>query len=326
VKIGFITPEHAKRGFSEGGLEDLWIIFRPHLHKRVIWPVQGMEGSPSDYPMTTTSPSKSINKLLWLTDIHLDRASEETKSRFLDKLAGISYDALLITGDISVAEHLTKHLAEISWACQERNVYFTLGNHCYFGSSFVEVDRRVADLCRQRSNLVPLGHGEVVQLTQNTALVGHRGWYCGQAGAGEGTRIECPDRQRIKDFRGLTKAGFFSKLKDLGRESAHYFRQVLPKALDGSKNVILATHVPPFTQGLGHSGGFCDWNRQPFFSNREAGNVIFSIAKQFALRNIVVHSGHTHCPVEADLLPNLQIRVGGAQPGFPAFPEFLTIE
>lgn len=285
-----------------------------------------MEGSPSDYPMTTTPPSKSINKLLWITDIHLDRASEETKSRFLDKLAGISYDGLLITGDISVAEHLTTHLAEISWACKERNVYFTLGNHCYFGSSFSEVDRRVADLCRQRSNLVPLGHGEVIQLTQNTSLIGHRGWYDGQAGAGEGTRIECPDRQWIKDFQGLTKAGFFSKLRDLGRESAHYFRQVLPKALDGSKNVIIATHVPPFTQGLGHRGSFCDWNRQPFFSNREAGNVIYGISKQFARRKITVHAGHTHCPVDARLLPNLDIRVGGAQPGFPAFQEFLTIE
>lgn len=284
-----------------------------------------MEGSPSDYPMTTTSPSKNINKLLWLTDIHLDRASEETKSRFLDKLAGISYDALLITGDISVAEHLTKHLAEISWACQERNVYFTLGNHCYFGSSFGEVDRRVADLCRQRRNLVPLGHGEVVQLTQNTALVGHRGWYCGQAGAGEGTKIECPDRQRIKDFQGLTKAGFFAKLRELGRESAHYFRQVLPKALDGSRNVIIATHIPPFTQGLGHTNGFCEWNRQPFFSNREAGNVIYGIAKR-ARCEISVLAGHTHCPVRARLLPNLEICVGGAQPGFPAFQEFLTIE
>ncbi len=286
-----------------------------------------MEGSPSHNPMTTTTPSKNINKLLWVTDIHLDRASEESKNRFLDKLAGISYDALLITGDISVAEHLTNHLAEISWACKERKVYFTLGNHCYFGSSFSEVDRRVADLCQQRSNLVELGHGEVIQLTQNTSLIGHRGWYDGQAGAGEGTRIECPDKQWIDDFRGLTKSAFFSKLRDLGLESAHYFRQVLPKALDGSKNVIIGTHIPPFTQGLGHNGGFCDWNRQPFFSNRAAGNVVYGIAKQYARRNrkVIVHSGHTHCPVEAELLPNLAIRVGGAQPGFPAFQEFLTI-
>ncbi|MES2924757.1 MAG: hypothetical protein V4819_24600 [Verrucomicrobiota bacterium] len=65
--------------------------------------------------MTTPSTSKYIKKLLWTTDIHLDRASDEVKSRFLDKLAGISYDALLITGDISVAKDLTTHLAEISW-------------------------------------------------------------------------------------------------------------------------------------------------------------------------------------------------------------------
>jgi len=291
-----------------------------------IWTVQGMEGQSLRLPMTTTPPSKDIKKLLWITDIHLDRASAETKSRFLDKLAGISYDAVLITGDISVAQYLTTHLSEISWACQERAVYFTLGNHCYFGSSFGEVDRRVADLCRQRSNLIPLGHGEVIQLTQNTSLIGHRGWYDGQAGAGERTTIECPDKQRIKDFQGLTRGGFFSKLRDLGRESAHYFREVLPTALAGSRSVIVATHIPPFTQGLGHSGGFCDWNRQPFFSNREAGNLIYGVAKQFARREISVLAGHTHCPVSARLLPNLAIRVGGAQPGFPAFQEFLTME
>ena len=42
-------------------------------------------------------------ELLWLTDLHLDMATDEARGHFLDRLAGIRYDAVLITGDISTS-------------------------------------------------------------------------------------------------------------------------------------------------------------------------------------------------------------------------------
>ena len=253
-------------------------------------------------------------------------ATDEARGHFLDKLAGIRYDAALITGDISTSRHLTRHLAEISRACGPRPVYFILGNHDYFDGSFAAVDRAVEELCSRCRNLIALGHGEIIGLNHNTALVGTRGWYDGRAGAGASTWVDSPDRHLIDDFRGISKSEFFARLSGLGAESAHYFRRILPLALTAYRNVIVATHVPPFTQALRHGGSHCDWYRQPYFSNRSAGNVLMGIAKQFNHRRIMVHSGHTHSPAHSRMRSNLEIRVGGAQPGRPALQDILTID
>lgn len=45
-----------------------------------------------------------------------------------------------------------------------------------------EVDRSVAELCNRSRNLIQLGQGELIRLSPNTALIGHRGWYDGLAG------------------------------------------------------------------------------------------------------------------------------------------------
>lgn len=276
--------------------------------------------------MTNQSPKKEIKELAVLADLHLDRAADDAKKRLWAKLASIQYDAALIIGDISVAAQLQQHLGLISKACWPRPVYFLLGNHDYFDGSFAGVDRLVAETCQHLRNLIPLGGGEIISLTPDTALVAHRGWYDGQAGAGARTWVDTPDRHRINDFKGLSRPEFFAKIKDLGRESARYFRRVLPLALSQYHTVLLASHVPPFWQGIRHGGASCDWHHQPYFSNMAAGNVIASIARYFPNRRIVVHAAHTHCPVHVRLSANLEIHVAGSQPGFPALQGVVQIE
>jgi len=276
--------------------------------------------------MTTQSTKKDIKELALLSDLHLDRASKEAKSRLWDMLAGIRYDAALITGDISVAAQLQNHLALISRACWPRPVYFMVGNHDYFGASFAKVDRLVSETCNRHHNLIAVGAGEYIHLTEHTAMVAHRGWYDGQGGLGARTLIDTPDRHLIADFRNLSRCAFFAKLKDLGNESARYFRLILPSALRQYGTVLIATHVPPFWQGICHSGGPCDWNRQPYFANISAGNVIASIARKFPQRRVIVHAGHTHSPVNVRLSGNLEIRVAGSQPGFPTLQRVVQID
>ncbi len=275
--------------------------------------------------MKTRFINHPTKALLWISDIHLNRASNDLKRRFLSKLASTRYDAVLITGDISVARDLAGHLAEISAACGKRRVFFVMGNHDYYGSSFAEVDSSVADVCRHHPNLISLGHGEIIELSSNTALIGHRGWFDGRAGMGSRTHITSPDCHQIDDFRGLNNAAFFRKLGELGDESADYFRQVLPTALMRYKTVFVATHVPIFTQALRHSGTYCRMDRQPYFANRAAGNAILGMSRYFPNRRLVVCAGHTHSPASVMMSPNLAIRVAGAQPGRPAFQGVTSI-
>lgn len=279
-------------------------------------------------PTTTMTPRHIIlptNRLLRLTDIHLDKATTSAKSRFLGALRASPCDAVLITGDISVAADLIDHLTEISKACGKRPVIFTTGNHDYFGSSFKEVDQAIASLCARHRNLIALGNGEVIQLSNNTGMVGHPGWYDGQSGAGEQTKVESPDRYQIHDFIDLDRKAFFKKLRLLGQESAKYFRKVLPQALSYYSKVILATHVPPFTQGIRYSQMGCVWNRQPYFANRAAGNLIWGISKSFPNRRIQIYAGHTHSAASVMMRPNLSMHVAGARPGCPPRGELLTI-
>ncbi len=266
-----------------------------------------------------------IKTLLWLSDLHLDRLEYREQKQFIRQLLVARYDACLITGDLSNAAYLEWHLEQISKAGAYRPVYFVLGNHDYFGSSFANVESILTRVCARHTNLVPLGHGEIVALSEATALIGHRGWYDGRAGAGDKTPIECPDRTQIDDFSGLGRRDFFEKLEILGRDSAKYIRQVLPVALRSYSNVMIGTHVPPFTQALNHQERFCDWNRQPYFANRAAGNAIWGMAQKCSNQNITVYAGHSHAPVSLCLGHNLSIHVAEASHGRVSVGQLLKI-
>src|ERR1035437_767582 len=100
--------------------------------------------------------------LLWLTDLHLDRANEKAKEEFFGMLSAIRYDGVVITGDIANSHQLCYHLRALAEACAPRPVWFVLGNHDFFGGAFAEVDALADAVCLEHSNLHHLGHGEIV--------------------------------------------------------------------------------------------------------------------------------------------------------------------
>ena len=82
-------------------------------------------------------------KLLWLTDLHLDKVAEKRKAAFYQKLRERDADAVVITGDISRSDRLHADLLDLGRACAPRPVYFTLGNHDFHLVSFDSVDEAV---------------------------------------------------------------------------------------------------------------------------------------------------------------------------------------
>ncbi len=250
---------------------------------------------------------------------------EDTKSDFLEKLRGVRCDALLITGDISNAKQLVGHLNDISAACGERPVFFTLGNHDYFFGSMCEVEKSVVELCDRTPNLIPLGQGEVIQLSPDTALVGHRGWYDGRAGDGERTEVVSPDQRWINDFKHLNKRRFFKRMRELGEESANYFRKVLPSALGRYRNVLVATHVPPCYQALKYNGEHCRWERQPFYANCSAGEVLIGLSRVYPRSKVTVYAGHSHSAIRVGISSRLDVQVAGARTGRPELQEVVSI-
>lgn len=263
--------------------------------------------------------------LLWLTDLHLDRVGDSTRTQFLSSLSESAAEVIVITGDISVAQSLPGHLLEIGYACSPGSVYFVLGNHDFYGSCFEAVDRAVSAVCKQQKNLHHLGHGERISLGNNSALIGHRGWADGRAGWGNRSAARNPDREIIADFRGLSNEKMFQKMGELGKESAAYFRRSLPYALKCYRNVWIATHVPPFTDAALYNATPCDRLRQPFYSNVSAGGVIKGIAERYPEKTVTILCGHTHSSADVRIGANVNVRAGRSRPGFPEIQEIVYL-
>jgi len=271
------------------------------------------------------STSLQTPSFLWLTDLHLDRATAERRESLYEEIRQSESGAVVITGDISTAKHLPLHLRELAAAAEGRQVYFVLGNHDFFWSSFSDVDRCVAGVCRAHDNLHHLGQGEIVDLGDDTVLIGHRGWGDGRMGWSVQTLARNPDFAAIEDFQGLEHSEAFELLGQLGRESASYFRGLLPYALTCYRHVIVATHVPPFSQAAKYDRQACDYLRQPFYVNISAGASIMRIAERFPASTVTILAGHTHHAARFQAAANLELLVGGARPGFPGAQGLLQI-
>jgi predicted phosphohydrolase len=282
-------------------------IFNPCLHYRAGYCV---------YLLMKTLAS--VSSISWLTDLHLNKASHESRNRLYALMAKSSEEAFIITGDISESAELPLHLREISAAAGTKPVFFVLGNHDFYKSSFERVDRIVAGVCNACPNLKHLGAGERIRLNEQTTLIGHRGWCDGRMGWQERSWVRNPDFAAIDDFRGMRRPEAFGLMRRLGQESARYFRNLLPLALTNSHQVIIATHFPPFTKAACFNAKPCDYARQPFFSNISAGAVILRISERFPSKRVTVLCGHSHGKSRLRMTSNLEVLTGGARIGYPA--------
>ena len=204
-------------------------------------------------------------------------------------------------------------------------MYFLLGNHDFYGSSFSEVQKRVEEVCAGHGNLRQLGRGEIVPLGSGDALIGHQGWADGRAGWGPRSLARNPDFQAIGDFCGLSQGEAFARMHKLGKGCAQYFRDLLPYALTCYRRVWVATHVPPFSHAAYYDNKPCDKLRQPFFSNISAGGAIRAIAGRFPGRRLTVLCGHTHCRAAVRAANNVEVLVGSARPGAPEFQQIFSL-
>ncbi len=256
-------------------------------------------------------------KLLWLTDLHLDQTEESARSRFFWKLRNTAFDAAVITGDISSSCRLVEDLKALSHACAPRPVYFVLGNHDFYGSSFADVDTRVNIVCKTYPNLIHLGQGEVIPLSEKSCLIGHRGWADGIAGVGSSSLVHNRDAFWINDLESLPRPELFDKMKTLGRASGRYFLDWLPEAFEKFERVWIATHVPPFEDAATFNGRLGGSYYLPHYSNVSAGAAIRNVAKRFREKQVSVLAGHTHSAANVRLWPGISVNTGATGRGHP---------
>ena len=256
---------------------------------------------------------------LWATDLHLDHAGTPARDALLEALHRSRAQAVIVTGDISLAGRFAADLIDIADAagCP---VWYVLGNHDHYGGSVGTVRDRATVLAEGRPDIRWLPPAGVVTLGDGTLLVGVDGWADGRVGDALTTPLVLNDDRRIAELAEqgsrLTKLAVKRALADAdaGRLAA-----LLERAASAGRRVLVATHVPPFREALPTRGRLANPAWQPLLICGATGEVLRRFAAAHADHDVTVLAGHTHVEWRADIRPNLRVHVGGARYGTPRF-------
>lgn len=279
--------------------------------------------------------------LAWCTDIHLDflereGGTERIVNDFTTPLSGVACDGFVISGDISLANDIVRHLRILDEVVK-KPVYFVLGNHDFYGGSFDGVRSRVRVLCSTSNNLRYLTGGGVVSLTPSTAIVGDDGWYDALHGDPFRSQFVMTDWFRVSDYleAGAVSMSSHGQRPHLGTvvalsrkfavASANRVLESARVASQSHSTVLVITHVPPWPKVHMHGGEGGDNGTQPWYTSKLMGDAIEMVAAENPGVKFEVFCGHTHGLCSAPITGNVTCHVGGAKYGDPRVQGVLQI-
>jgi len=260
----------------------------------------------------------------WLTDIHLEFLTNKEAAAFVRHLALKGLDGLFVTGDISTANQIEGHL-QLFEELYKAPVYFVLGNHDYYGGEIESVRSIVQKVCQRSRWLHWLPASGVVPLNNNTCLIGHDGWADGRLGNYKGSKVLLNDYLKIQNFVQAGGVGRLALLNSLGDQGASYIQEILPIALKQYNHIMVLTHVPPFMEACWHQGHISADDWLPHFSCQAIGDVLKDVMATAQDKQMTVFCGHTHSSGECQILPNLQVKTGGAKYCAPQLQEIIEL-
>ena len=123
-----------------------------------------------------------MNRLLWITDAHLDHLSDRAEDAWFEKLAKSRADMLLLGGDTANARVFSRMLGRIQEVFPGK-VALVAGNHDYYHTSISDFRAKLIGF--QRSGVIVFEPGcqsNPLQLADGVYLCGSGGW--GDATAG----------------------------------------------------------------------------------------------------------------------------------------------
>lgn len=254
--------------------------------------------------------------LLWGTDWHLNFLKRDDGAFRLAKYIyeeNPDADGLILTGDISSGEVLEKHLTQLSQGFP-KPIYFVLGNHSYYNSSFAKTDDLVARLTKRFDNLHWLNQGSAS--CHGISIVGVCGWYDARIGNTR-THIEIMDFTAIEDlWGGLNYRDLMIDLvrkravKEAERLDALLFEEICNVDAD---TVLVVTHVSPYPGSCWHQGKLSDREWLPWFCSITTGEVLDKYAENHPEKKFVVLCGHGHSHGIYQRASNLVVYTGGAE-------------
>jgi Icc protein len=256
-------------------------------------------------------------KYSWATDVHLDFVSDQQVVAFASSLIESEPEGVIITGDISTAETLVRHLSIIE-SVVKRPIYFVLGNHDYYGGSIEGVRSTMKELSNISQYLRYLPLTQHVSISPGTCLIGHDGWYDAGNGDWKKSDFQMTDWTHIKEFAQVSAGGrnvqqVVSVAKKLAHEGTLHIHNSIKAATRYYKKIVIATHVPPFPETHLYKGKMGDDKAQPWFTSKMLGDMLLDASKAFPDTSFTVLAGHTHGEFSGQITNNLFVHVGAAE-------------
>jgi predicted phosphohydrolase len=251
----------------------------------------------------------SRDKYVWITDCHL---LPWHRYRLLNLILDEKPKGVIITGDISHSGPLVLKDLDFLGKRIGRPLYFVLGNHDFYLSSFQAIHIGLRELCAKHKNLIWLTEREVVSLTEEVSLIGVEGWY--DARLGNPNHIKHTfDHRLIKEIKQLPNWGAKVALfRELADRSAQLATEKLQQALEVSKTVYLATHYPPWFEANRASGTLMEKFWTPYNTNQILGQALERVMETHKKRQLIVLCGHTHTQTFVQVSRNIECWVNNA--------------
>ena len=269
-------------------------------------------------------------RLAWLTDIHLNFVDATRVDEFFASVRDRA-DAVAISGDIAESRDVFHYLRTIEEIVQ-KPTYFVLGNHDFYRGSIPQVRRMVTGLVSESKYLKYLTAMRVVELTPNTAIIGHDGWADARLGDYRHSNVILSDHQLIAEiarwFDGsrLDKPGLLQTMTSLADEAAGHFATVLEEAASKYPNVIAVTHVPPFREAAWYQGRPSSDDYLPHFACKVVGDIMRAVMREHPTSKLLVLCGHTHGGGEIQASDNIRVLTGEAEYGKPRINGFVQVD
>lgn len=257
-------------------------------------------------------------QLVWLSDIHLDIAYSGASNTFIELTLGDDrVKGAIVTGDISNGRSIRQHLTELVSVFSV--VYVVLGNHDYYHRSIRSVREELAWIQSENPRIVWLPDGDGIRFANGAVLLGHDGWADGTAGNGI---IDSParlnDEVLIEEQAACADRSELAELvEELADEGTAYIKNRLERLGDDVRDVIVATHVPPFEEAALYRGKQTDDDYLPHFTNPGLGAMLVKHAEEHPCRKITVLCGHTHHGAFVQPHPQIDVHVAHAEYRYP---------
>jgi predicted phosphohydrolase len=270
-------------------------------------------------------------ELLWATDVHLDHVGHPGAAfQFARALRGEhpTSQGLLLTGDIAEAPTVLSIVRDVKKGF-EGPVFFVLGNHDYYGSSFSAVDARLNKELPESDTSPHWLRRAPVWLSDDTVLLGNGGFYDGRYGDQQSS-LELTDFRKIEDLftaQDESRRRLFSvmaqRTDSLVAELAIQMEAILRQ---DPRVVIIATHVPPYREAAFYKGEHSDNQFAPFFSSQAMGELLTKVASENEQTRFLTLCGHTHGSGRYQARTNLEVVTGAARYGAPDLAGIVEID